>query len=207
MDGQQPKFAQVYMFDGEDELNHRLGVFGDREIGSNIVPEIVQGLTAMFDMYNEVVEEMLLMKLMRILIADAWLLMRLAGAYLNFRFVIGIILFKDFLFICLARTKFISETKKDYQLFLKEMRFEDYNKQVKILKVKGPEILAEGFGNELQFATLVELLTFDPQEIQYNTAMEDPCEEGEDEIDNEEFDDENDNEDVVVDPEEDDPAF
>ncbi|OMO96482.1 Helicase-like protein [Corchorus olitorius] len=36
-----------------NELNHRLGVFGDGEIGSNIVLEIFQGLTAMSDMYNE----------------------------------------------------------------------------------------------------------------------------------------------------------
>ncbi|OMO96480.1 hypothetical protein COLO4_15243 [Corchorus olitorius] len=45
-------------------------------------------------------------------------------------------------------------------------RFEDQNKPVKILKVKSPKILAEGSGNELQFATLAEHLTFDPQEIQ-----------------------------------------
>ncbi|OMO77055.1 hypothetical protein COLO4_25375 [Corchorus olitorius] len=55
LEGQQPKFAQLYMFDGDDELNHSLGIFGQADSNYNLDREIVEGLTNMLDSFNELV--------------------------------------------------------------------------------------------------------------------------------------------------------
>ncbi|OMP10359.1 hypothetical protein COLO4_04570 [Corchorus olitorius] len=55
LEGEQPRFAQLYMFDGDDELNHMLGIFEQGDSDNNLDKEIVEGLRNMLDSLNELV--------------------------------------------------------------------------------------------------------------------------------------------------------
>ncbi|KAK3037282.1 hypothetical protein RJ639_029694 [Escallonia herrerae] len=56
LEGQQPKFSQLYMYDGENELSNRMGVFlasrGSKDIDSTVVETLIR----VFDVNNELVK-------------------------------------------------------------------------------------------------------------------------------------------------------
>lgn len=54
--GQPPKFCQLYIYDTENEVSNRMR-WVDVETGTNIDPEIVEGLMKMLDEKNDLVKE------------------------------------------------------------------------------------------------------------------------------------------------------
>ena len=55
-DGQDPQFAQLYFYDTENEVQHRMNVFSDGQINSDLDPSIVDALVQMFDESNTLVK-------------------------------------------------------------------------------------------------------------------------------------------------------
>ncbi|CAL1378783.1 unnamed protein product [Linum trigynum] len=51
--GEKPKFAQLYIFEPENEINHRLSNFASRE--AQLLPELLTSLLRMLDEHNELV--------------------------------------------------------------------------------------------------------------------------------------------------------
>ncbi|OMO61834.1 DNA helicase PIF1, ATP-dependent [Corchorus capsularis] len=56
LEGQRPKFAQMYMYDGDEEINHRLSVFEQPGQMSALERGIIEGLTDMLNACNAVVQ-------------------------------------------------------------------------------------------------------------------------------------------------------
>ena len=55
-DGQDPQFAQLYFYDTENEVQHRMNVFSSGQINSDLDPSIVNALVQMFDESNNLVK-------------------------------------------------------------------------------------------------------------------------------------------------------
>ncbi|XP_050290504.1 uncharacterized protein LOC126728763 [Quercus robur] len=55
-DGQDPQFAQLYFYDTENEVQHRMNVFSNGQINSDLDPSIVEALVQMFDESNTLVK-------------------------------------------------------------------------------------------------------------------------------------------------------
>lgn len=56
MDGQKPKFAQLYIYDTENEVHNRMQSFGCLQNDSNADEDVVRELTVMFDKTNVIVK-------------------------------------------------------------------------------------------------------------------------------------------------------
>ncbi|KAK4597272.1 hypothetical protein RGQ29_015015 [Quercus rubra] len=55
-DGEDPQFAQLYFYDTENEFQHRMNVFSNGQINSDLDPSIVDALVQMFDESNILVK-------------------------------------------------------------------------------------------------------------------------------------------------------
>ena len=55
-DGQDPQFAQLYFYDTENEVQHRMNNFSGGQINSDLDPSIVNALVQMFDESNSLVK-------------------------------------------------------------------------------------------------------------------------------------------------------
>ncbi|KAK4592722.1 hypothetical protein RGQ29_017025 [Quercus rubra] len=55
-DGEDPQFAQLYFYDTENEVQHRMNFFSNGQINSDLDPSIVDALVQMFDESNNLVK-------------------------------------------------------------------------------------------------------------------------------------------------------
>ncbi|KAK4594131.1 hypothetical protein RGQ29_017994 [Quercus rubra] len=55
-DGEDPQFAQLYFYDTDNEVQHRMNVFSNGQINSDLDPSIVDALIQMFDESNNLVK-------------------------------------------------------------------------------------------------------------------------------------------------------
>nr|XP_028945292.1 uncharacterized protein LOC103408064 [Malus domestica] len=56
LEGESPKFAQLYIYDTQNEINNRISCFPHSEVSSKVDEQIVSGLIKMLDECNELVQ-------------------------------------------------------------------------------------------------------------------------------------------------------